>query len=202
MAMRAGSVRTRGPHLLLCSVLATLVVVWPNYARADAGVPMLALVWPSAWALFVPVCLIEALVARRLLVLPFLQSAKLSFFANAWSTLVGIPLTWLALVLVEVAAGAASSYLQPKPGHASLLLSPIFAPWLGPGARSWHVFAAAAFLCVPFMLVSIRVERWSAAKRIPHEDARRWAYIANLATYLPIVAILVALAVYSRLHSP
>jgi hypothetical protein len=163
---------------------------------------MLALVWPSAWALFIPVCAIEALVARRLFGFPFLQAAKLAFVANAWSTLVGIPLTWLALVLVEFAGGAGASLVGPWPGGAWVLLSPIFAPWLGPGAQRWQVFAAAAFLCGPFMLVSIRVERWSAAKRIPREDARRWARVANLATYLPIIAILLALAAYTRLHSP
>jgi hypothetical protein len=202
MTMRAGGVRTRGTHLLVCRVFATLVALWPGSARADAGVPMLALVWPSAWALFIPVCVIEALVASRLFGLPFLQAAKLSLAANAWSTLVGIPLTWLALVLVEVAGGAGYSLVDARPAPAWVLLSPIFAPWLGPGAHRWHVFAAAAFLCVPFMLVSIRVERWSAAKRIPRGDARRWARVANLATYLPIIAILLALTVYARLHSP
>lgn len=202
ISMRAGNVRTRSPHLLVCSVFATLVVFWPSSAHADAGVPMLALMWPSAWALFFPVCMIEALVARRSFGLPFLQCAKLSFVANAWSTLVGIPLTWLALLLLEFAGGAGASLVGPKPGAAWLILSPIFAAWLGPGAQRWHVFAAAAFLCVPFMLVSIRVESWSAAKRIPREDARRWARLANFATYLPIVAILLALAISARLHTP
>jgi hypothetical protein len=163
---------------------------------------MLAVVWPPAWLLFVPVCVVEALIAKRVLALPLVQCAKLSLVANAWSTLVGIPLTWLALVLIEIAGGAAISVSGARPNFNWIVLAPLSAPWLGPGIRPWHVPAAAAFLCIPFMLASIQVERWSAAKRVSGQEARRWAYIANLTTYLPIFGFLTALAISERLRAP
>jgi hypothetical protein len=184
-------------------ILLVLLFVWPRTANADAGVPMIAVLWPWAWAAFIPVCLIEALVAKRLLSLPLRQCARLSVVANAWSTLVGIPLTWLALFLVEMGGGLGLWVSGAEPGPVwTAVLSPIDAPWLGPQARPWHVFAAAAILCIPFLFVSIRIERWSAAKNVPFEAARRWAVIANLATYIPIIAFLVAIAISRRLHSP
>jgi hypothetical protein len=179
-----------------------LTTLWPTSAGADTGIPMLVVVWPSAWALFIPVVLVEAYVARRLLSLSFAESAKLSFIANAWSTFVGIPLGWLALFLIEMVGGLGLSLLKPEVKGAWLLLSPLFAAWLGPAPRGWHIYAAAACLCVPFMLVSIRVESWSAQKRVPAEQARRWARIANLITYVPILCTLVWLAISTWITFP
>jgi hypothetical protein len=170
-------------------------MLWPIAARADAGVPMLGLVWPAAWALFIPIVLVETFIARRLLALPWAQCAKLTLLANAWSTLVGIPLTWLALFLIEVVGGLSVSLFEVESASAWLFLSPLFAAWLGPGARPWHVYAAAAWLCIPFMGVSMRVERWSAQKMVAPGPAKRWARLANLATYVPIFAALVFMAV-------
>jgi hypothetical protein len=34
--------------------------LWPTSAMANVGLPMLLVVWPSAWLLFVPVCIVEA----------------------------------------------------------------------------------------------------------------------------------------------
>jgi hypothetical protein len=177
-------------------------MLWPAAARADTGIPMLVLVWPSAWALFIPVVLVETYVAKRLLGLPLAESAKLSFVANAWSTFVGIPLGWLGLLFIELVGGLGVSLLKPDFTGAWLLLSPLFAAWLGPTTRSWHVYAAAACLCIPFMLVSIRVERWSAQKRISSDQARRWARTANLVTYVPIICTLVWLTISTWMKSP
>jgi hypothetical protein len=160
---------------------------------------MLLLMWPSAWVLFVPVCAIEAWIAKRLLALSLRESIELAVAANAWSTLLGIPLTWLALLALEMVGGLSLSALNAESRGAWLLLTPLFTPWLGPGTRYWHVYAAAAFLCIPFMLVSMRVERWSAETRVAPGQARRWSRYANLATYIPIIIVLVALAFVASL---
>ena len=44
--------------------LLTLLLAISSRARADVGVPMLAVVWPIAWIAFVPVVLVEAAIAR------------------------------------------------------------------------------------------------------------------------------------------
>lgn len=195
----AGNLRRRE---LARPILLGLLLIWPSTAHADTGLPMLVVVWPWAWMAFIPVCIVEALIAKRLLRLPLVQCAKLSLVANAWSTLVGIPLTWLLLLVVEIAGGIGLSRFQPKPGLVLTLFAPVAAPWLGPSIRSWHVYAAAAFLCIPFMLVSIQVERWSVAKHVPREDARRWALVANLATYVPMIVGLATTALADRLNAP
>jgi hypothetical protein len=173
----------------------SLAAFYPAVARADVGVPMLAFVWPSAWVLFIPICLVEAYVAKRLSALPFGECAKLAVVANAWSTLVGIPLTWFALLLLEIAVGLGISSLPSDATWAWILLAPLHAAWLPPTTVHWHLYGAAALLCIPFLFVSIRVERWSAGHRLSSELARRWARAANLATYIPIFLVLSLLAV-------
>lgn len=60
-------------------------------ALADVGLPMLVVAWPTAWILFVPVVLVEALVARKMLSLSARDALKLSLVANTWSTLSAFP---------------------------------------------------------------------------------------------------------------
>jgi hypothetical protein len=136
-----------------------------------------------------------------MLALPTAQCARLALRANGWSTLAGIPLTWLALVLLEIAVSFGLSIGEVDPGIARPFLAPIFAPWLWPTDQSWHVLAAATFLCIPFMLVSMRVERWAAERQLPRDDARRWAERANLVTYAPIIAGLVGMTVISYVRA-
>jgi hypothetical protein len=193
--------RARWRHRHWLTVLA-LLSLWPAPAMANVGLPMIFVVWPSAWLLFAPVCFVEALVAKRLLALPTAQCATLALRANAWSTLVGIPLTWLALLLIEIGVSFGLSLGKIDPRLGWPFVAPIYAPWLWPTDQNWHVFAAAALLCIPFMFVSIRVERWSAEKQVPRDNARRWAQRANLVTYAPIILGLVAMTLvsFARAH--
>ncbi len=78
-----------------------VVALFPTPVSADAGVPMLWLVWPAAWMMLVPIIALEAVVARRVLTTGWAESLKVSTVANVVSTLAGIPLTWLALLLIE-----------------------------------------------------------------------------------------------------
>ena len=70
--------------LAILAVLA-LVAFWPTSAQADAGIPMLTLVWLLSWMAFVPIVLIEAYLAWRMLDMSFGDAVKLSAKANAWS---------------------------------------------------------------------------------------------------------------------
>ncbi|WP_437736890.1 hypothetical protein [Sorangium sp. So ce1335] len=160
------------------------IVLWPKDALANAGIPMIVLAWPASWIAFVPVVLVEAAVARRVLALPTREALKLSLAANAWSTLAGIPITWALLTCLEMLAWS----MLPMIGReletaATLLLIPFSAPWLPSVGERWIVFAAGAFLCVPFFFASVWIEARSAARRVPATDARRWAKRANAVTY-------------------
>lgn len=103
----------------------------PTVAEANAGVPMLALIWPASWILFMPIVLVEGAVARRVFGVAWPRAIRLAAGANAVSTLAGIPATWLFLLALEFAVG----YVVPvtRPAWASALL----APFLGAVDRSF-----------------------------------------------------------------
>jgi hypothetical protein len=174
-----------------------VAVLWPRDARADFGLPMLAIVWPGLWLAFVPIVLIEALVARRILRLSFRDCLRLSLIVNAWSTLVGVLVAWLALLLIEMGVGwilvATRADLR---GVLAYVLAPFMAPWIGPEPKTWQAFAAAAFLCIPFCAVSTSLEAWAARRygKLTREQARAWTIAANLATYAPGAVALSVLA--------
>ena len=51
-----------------------LYVLAPATAQADAGLPMLVLLWPLSWIAFIPVVIIEAWIAKRILGLMWKQA--------------------------------------------------------------------------------------------------------------------------------
>ncbi|WP_437964287.1 hypothetical protein WMF04_31805 [Sorangium sp. So ce260] len=176
------------------------VLLWPETALANAGIPMIYLAWPASWVVFVPVVLVEAAVAQRVLGLPTRDALKLSLAANAWSTLAGIPITWALLLLPEMLVGLILSAFRLDPSTLAIaLFAPLFAPWLPPVKEGWIVFAAGAFLCVPFFFASVWVEARSARRRVPAAQALRWARRANTVTYGFFLALLLLAALISRL---
>jgi hypothetical protein len=190
------TLRSPAPRVLAAVALAAFVVAWPAPAWADAGIPMLALVWPLSWLAFLPVVLIEAYVAVRMFGLAFPDTFKLALKANAWSTLAGIPATWFLLLLIEIVIGDLFGHLlwesNPMIGWA---LTPLMLAWIGSSGPSWTLFATAAGLCVPFYFMSVWVEARSARKRLGIADAWRWARLANAVTYGLCILVLAVAAV-------
>jgi hypothetical protein len=168
-----------------------------RYALADAGFPMLVLAWPAALLLFVPVVLVEGLLARRMLGLSTRDALKLSLIANAWSTLLGVPLTWLALLLLEI-VGTLPLNLVAGNSRLVWLFAPLYAAWLPPVNGFWPVFASGAVLCVAFFFASVWIEARSARRRVPADRALAWAKRANLVTYAPAFVALAAAALLKR----
>jgi hypothetical protein len=164
----------------------------------DVGIPMLALAWPLFWLSFVPVVLIEAEVAHRQLGIDRKKALIVSATANALSTMVGIPVVWLGLVLVEFAVGSAlPGGMSP---HNVLLLFPLMAAWLGPVEDERIIFAAFVVLAIPFCAASIYLEYEVARRQLPDIDRAavyKWARSANIYSY---AAIIVAAAVYTAIQ--
>jgi hypothetical protein len=179
--------------LVLAALMAT-----PLSARADVGIPVAVVFWPATWVLLLPVVVIEAFVARRILGLSLRQGLKLSLKANAWSTLAGVPLACLLMLKPGLVAGRVGA------GRAGWLawLSGSFlgsAVWLD-GTPDWALFAGPALLCVPCYFLSVWIETWSAETTVPRADARKWAVTANRMTYGVLFGLLLvaALTVASR----
>lgn len=71
-------------------------------AHADIGLPMIAIVWPSMWAVLIPITVVEGAVLKSRLNLSVSTGLRVAFRANLISTAAGIPLTWGILVLMEM----------------------------------------------------------------------------------------------------
>jgi hypothetical protein len=181
--------------LVLC--IGSLLV--PGLAMADAGVPMLAVTWPGSWLLLVPVVILEAAVARRVLGQEWRASLRLSVFANVASAVFGVPLSWFLPGIPLVLLGGLAVSVLPR-WLGVVFAVPMHFFWLPPIAESqyWLIPCAAALLCIPAYVVSVWLERWVAAKALPDlptETIQAWALKANrlsygsIATGLAIVAV-------------
>jgi hypothetical protein len=158
----------------------------------DIGVPMIAVYWPLAWLALVPVIFIEALVARRSLHVGWSSALGSTTAANVLTILLGIPLVWLAWALIEMRFFAG----PPGTNHVSDMVRAVTlqAPWLPPYDRDlfWMMPLAALTLTVVFFFMSVAVE-WLMMRVIYRANAprevRRWAWQANLLSYVVLLAI-------------
>lgn len=178
------------PALRRMLVAVVLLIVFCPRASADMGVPMLGLMWPAAWLLLVPIVLLEAWVAVRVLAVPFREGFELAGGSNLFSTALGIPVTWVMLLILGVWLGPGLD--QHAHSHFALAASDALnSVWIFPddaenGWQGWLVIQAAMILCVPFFLMSVAVEGWLVRKGVEtpiRERVWRWAWQANLLSY-------------------
>jgi hypothetical protein len=154
---------------------------------ANIGLPMVAVYLPPAWLALVPIIFIESGYGTWRYKFPFGRSLAAQSIANCLSTLIGIPITWLILVLVQFVALEWSGGVIPK----SLLpiLSPLLgAAWLAPGnEQGWWILAVAiAVLTFFFYLMSVASEGFVVARFFrdsPRNKIRSWMLQANAITY-------------------
>lgn len=174
-----------------------LLVAMPGPALANVGIPMIGYAWPAGWLLLIPVILLEALVARRILRAGWPSALKITGLSNFISTLVGIPLAWGAVLLV----GTVVHGVAPRSWHR-WAIAPFYAAWIPPFMETppWLVPASGAVLCIPFLFASVWIERVVAQRFAGFQpaDIRRWAWRANLLSYSLITAGLVITAVLMR----
>ena len=114
-----------------------LLIAVPSVALANAGLPMLAVVWPLSVPAFIPVVAIESWVVRRELNIHWRVALKLTTVANAFSTGFGIPLAWFAagsleFLLAFLVTNFTDSKSYPPHGVGEIGRIILSAPWLGP----------------------------------------------------------------------
>lgn len=198
---------------LLVSVVLSATLMFPQSARADAGVPMLALMAVPMWLSLLVIIPLEAMIARKTLAASWSTCLKVSSLANAASTLIGVPITWCLLVALEYAGYAlvpiGLNALGPKTETISLaqpaakaFLAVLTSPWLLPLETDlyWMVPTAALLLCVPFFFVSVWSEQLVARKLLGSEfiqQVRDWSWKANIASYSLMVFLLFGLLITS-----
>lgn len=167
-------------------------------AWANAGIPMLFLVWPAQWLALIPIVVIESVVIARAVG----SSTKAQLWpvskANLLSTLVGVPVAWLAMLAVEAGAagilfGLLPSSLTDAP-WVRYATFPLMAAWIG-GSSKLEFQAAFLVLAIPFCLVSIYVEHWSLRASVKGELSallRRAVIRGNILTYVLLSVVLVS----------
>lgn len=166
----------------------------PTPILANVGLPMIFIHWPLMLCALIPVIVLEALLIRRWLPLS-LRDAFLGISkANAFSTIVGVPLAWLAMLVLEFAVmlpfGLAAEKWKWEPeGPVWQVLGFLFSvAWLGPAEAylHWMVPAAVALLLLPCFYLSLVLERRSCIRTWAGADperVRRGVFAVNLASY-------------------
>jgi hypothetical protein len=162
---------------------------------ANVGIPMIFVQMPAMVSALIPVIIIEALLIRRWVSLSYRDAFVGITKANFVSTLVGVPVAWLAMFLVELVImlplGIAADKFHWKMDSPVFEIMAFFlsVAWLGPPPDRSAFFivpAAAAVLLIPSFYVSVWIERRQCLKAWPSADfalVRRGVFLANLVSY-------------------
>jgi uncharacterized protein (TIGR03067 family) len=113
--------------------------------------------------------------------------------ANAVSTFIGIPLTWLAMVAVQTMLPDVSLNEVDTPWNTFTYVV-LHAAWLTPSEKDlvWLVPAATLILLVPYFLISVYCERRLLNLQFSDVDRGRVArasWLANGVTYGALAAV-------------
>ena len=164
-----------------------MLALFASPACADSGVPMIFVTLPGMVIAIIPVIILETIVNRRIMKLSIGRTIGVTVVANLVSTFVGIPLTWLALAVLQIFSGGGRAY-GLKTLSQKFLAVTWQAPWLIPYGDDlrWMVPAAMLALLIPFFLVSYFVEYYVIRRLL-----RQWDHLlvgeavwnANLLSY-------------------
>lgn len=188
-----------------------LAICRPIPLFANAGVPMIFVTLPAMIFALVPIVIVEWLFLRRRVPngrpWPMLRA---TIAANVVSTIIGVPLTWGALVVCELGVGFAASFvpafdkLSWNSPIAQIVMTILSAPWIAPSEDMglWPVPLASLALLVPFFFVSVLSERFVMEQMLPvtasdspddgeisEANLRRAVRDANLLTYAGLFAL-------------
>lgn len=184
-------------HLLA----ALLLSAFPSLAHANAGVPLIALVWPSMWAALVFVVLIEAKHLSSKLGMGFKPALKKSFQVNLASTALGYPLVWAALLGLEMVTTKGQAWGLDTPSQ-KFTAAALQAAWLIPYEEDLHWILPIALLVnlVPAYFVSWFSEAWLFSKLTGTEwkASKRVFGVANSISYGFLILALLILMLFDR----
>ena len=184
--MRKNSLKYFG-FIIFC-----LILFWPKPAYADVAIPMFFLTWESMVIALIPVVIIEAVVFIMMLKIDVWRAISASFWANAKSTVIGVPLSGILLFsVVAIGTFVVSEFKIPLPD--SQLFSIITqAVWIIPthdGTERYQSLAIALGL-IPAYFLSIWIEFGVVKQKFQELDSKvlhKVVQIANLITYATLV---------------
>ncbi|MBX3486747.1 MAG: hypothetical protein KF798_02435 [Candidatus Paracaedibacteraceae bacterium] len=187
----------------------TLCVITP--AHANAGLPMLFVIWPIFLFALIPVILIESLVFKfKMPELKWKSIFSSVGIANIISTVIGIPITWVVLVLIQlITPGGQGTYSGLSNPVIGLLSVTLQAPWLLPYESQfyWMIPCAFLFLMIFFFIMSIFSERWILFKMlkksysINQQETDNITLKANVYSYLFLISCSAIIFYYREIYS-
>lgn len=176
---------------------------------------MIFIEWPLMLCALVPVIVLEALLVRLWVPLSYREAFLGVGRANLYSTLVGIPMAWGIMFIIQIASlillmpvGFAAVHwhwnLNSPPFRAVAFLASL--AWEPSAKRQlfWVIPTAAALLLLPCFYVSIILERRSCLKSWTNSDpalVRRGVYFANLASYGLLFLMACGWIIYQLQHT-
>ena len=198
----------RGPVVFFLTV-AVFSLLLSGVAEADAGVPMLFLTYPAMLLALLPIIGIETAVFERALRLGVRKTGWYVAIANAASTVVGFPLTWLVWMAVEM--GVAFGLYKLNLGErlpdlvGRIMAVTVFAPWLGPNEQHlyWMVPTAAVVGLIPAFFVSVWIEGQVLKRLLKTTETgtvQALTWKANLTTYAILIGLAAMWLLYSIVH--
>jgi len=172
----------------------------PQIAFANAGVPMIILIMPALALSIFPIIIIETIYIYIKLSLSKKLAGKTVTISNVVSTIVGIPLTWILLVGIQILTGGGSSYGMDTT-LGKIIAVTWQAPWLIPHESQlhWMVPVSGLVLMIPFFFVSWWTEYFITIKILIDTDTKeikKYVRNANLITYgllslWPVIMLLI-----------
>ncbi len=107
--MRIKSIRSAANGITKLFIIGSLLII-PQAAFADAGLPMIAMIMPAFALAIIPIVVIESIYISKKLQLPGKAVGKTVTISNLVSTVIGIPLTWFLLVVIQMATGGGKAH--------------------------------------------------------------------------------------------
>jgi len=154
---------------------------------------MVAVEYPVMLLGFVPIVIVEIAVARWRLGITSRHAMKAAVLANVASTVLGFPLLWVLLVLLQLGLGGGRSYgLQMW--WEKLYAVTVQAPWLIPYENDlgWMIPLAGIYLLVPAFFVSVWVERVIYRRfwpEIEKERVNRFCWVTHYFSYAVLLIL-------------
>jgi hypothetical protein len=200
----------------------TLLFALALPVEADVGIPMLAVTWPGMLLALIPVVLIEAWVVKSRLRLKAKETVRVVFWANVLSTIIGIPLAWLVLLVLDMVVTSGGTAMGLDTPWRRFLAVTVQAPWLVPYSSElyWMVPSATLALLPAYFVASWAIEykamqllfrrRWTTVLEQPQphiavQAVRSSALYANLASYAMLAVVTViwlGISIWATTKSP
>ena len=169
-------------YVLIIFILSTTSIY------ANVGVPTLYLLFPQAIFVLIPIIIIEGYIIKRKTGLTNEKSYETSALMNAISTIVGIPITWFVILMIQFLIDYLNiDSVTNNPTVVDRGIELLFgSAWLPPSVENWELPAAVLVLLIPFFYMSWYVELFIAKKMLVDIEStllKKIIFQGNIITY-------------------